>query len=215
MTKGKETLIEVGNWVWTLFSINVIWFLLNFPVILTVILIFSMPFGLPFVAFTVVLILMITIFTIPSLAGVFSAIGQWKEFGSGTYIKYVLRTWIKEVKSIVPNLIEGSIIGLIVIMIKAFEGNIFVSTLVLVWGLLTTLVVIANAYLKGLNKDDNLTQFIIQHGGQLLVSTILFVIMIALNGYLKLAFLILICSISFSALVTVNLLNKKSNYRKL
>ncbi|GEP18962.1 hypothetical protein LSA03_03460 [Pediococcus argentinicus] len=215
MTKGKETLIEVGNWVWTLFSINVIWFLLNFPVILTVILIFSMPFGLPFVAFTVVLILMITIFTIPSLAGVFSAIGQWKERGSGTYIKYVLRTWIKEVKSIVPNLIEGSIIGLIVIMIKAFEGNIFVSTLVLVWGLLTTLVVIANAYLKGLNKDDDLTQFIIQHGGQLLVSTILFVIMIALNGYLKLAFLILICSISFSALVTVNLLNKKSSYRKL
>lgn len=215
MTKGKETLIEVGNWVWTLFSINVIWFLLNFPVILTVILIFSMPFGLPFVAFTVVLILMITIFTIPSLAGVFSAIGQWKERGSGTYIKYVLRTWIKEIKSIVPNLIEGSIIGLIVIMIKAFEGNIFVSTLVLVWGLLTTLVVIANAYLKGLNKDDDLTQFIIQHGGQLLVSTILFVIMIALNGYLKLAFLILICSISFSALVTVNLLNKKSSYRKL
>ena len=151
----------------------------------------------------------------PSLAGVFSAIGQWKERGSGTYIKYVLRTWIKEVKSIVPNLIEGSIIGLIVIMIKAFEGNIFVSTLVLVWGLLTTLVVIANAYLKGLNKDDDLTQFIIQHGGQLLVSTILFVIMIALNGYLKLAFLILICSISFSALVTVNLLNKKSSYRKL
>ncbi len=92
-SETRQTLLAAGNWLWSLFTINLAWFGINFPVILTLILTFSMPNGRVMIPGAVVLVLMLSLFTLPSLVAVFRAVDQWQVNGDGNYARVVLKGW--------------------------------------------------------------------------------------------------------------------------
>ncbi|KRN28861.1 membrane protein [Lactobacillus selangorensis] len=207
--KGKQTLIAAGNWVWSLFTANVAWFLINFTMILTVILLSHLPIGIPFFAIGLILIGMLAVFTLPSLTAVFAAVDRWEIEGSGTLFTTVFKNWLLALKQWQNNLIFASLLGGIGLLMKIFQHNVLLNSFVITWGIILLMVIIANAYLKGSHQEQDLIQFMKSHLFRLLLSTLTFVVLILINGFLRLAFLMLICSISLSAVITFKLLKNK------
>ncbi len=207
-SETRQTLLAAGNWLWSLFTINLAWFGINFPVILTLILMFSMPNGRVMIPGAVVLVLMLSLFTLPSLVAVFRAVDQWQVNGDGNYARVVLKGWRQALPDFLVNLTLATALMIIVLLLKASVGDILVRSGLLVWFGALLLVVVARSYLVGLARHDvTLGGFIIANGGKLVLATGVFILLMGINVFLKLAFVILVASVSLAAFISYQLLN--------
>jgi len=215
MTKTKntrQTLIEVGNWLWSMFTINVAWFLINFPVILTMILVSSLRQATVLLPMALVLILMFSLFTLPSLAAVFQAVAEWQTNGDRAYFKDVLQGWRHYLTDFKLNCGLATLLVSLSIGFKILTGNVLIQSLLLVWIGLTLLVILAKTYRDGLaDHSTSLADFIRQNSLKLVLATIIFCVLVGINLFLKLAFMILIGSISLAAIMMYKLLNGFQN----
>ncbi len=97
---------------------------------------------------------------------------------------------------------------IIVLLLKASVGDILVRSGLLVWFGALLLVVVARSYLVGLVRHDvTLGGFIIANGGKLVLATGVFILLMGINIFLKLAFMILVASVSLAAFISYQLLN--------
>ncbi|KRN93820.1 hypothetical protein [Pediococcus stilesii] len=211
--KNKKILLEAGNWVWSLFTINLAWFLLNFPLILMTVIIWNFPMKMNFFMLNTVLIGMIMFFLIPSITAVFFGIKKWGERGNGEYFRTVLKCWWDQAFDMKLNGTIAIIIGLIVTGLKFFgENSIMIQSELLMISIFIIMFIITMSFLKAENNYSlsNVLNITIHHPVRLLVGAITFITLIGINTFLKLAFLIMICSVSLAALITTSLFKNAS-----
>ncbi|KRN20520.1 hypothetical protein IV79_GL000577 [Pediococcus claussenii] len=169
----------------------------------------SLPISVILVVVVVIFTLMFGIFTLPSLAAVFKAVDSWKKMGSKSYFIDVFKTWISEIPNLLINFILAILIGLAILLFRLLDGNVVLQTILLVWGLFLISFTISQSFLRGTGDErKSLIKFTFANLGRAVAAAIVFTIFIMVNGFLKLAFLMLICSVSLSAVISYSLLKK-------
>ncbi|HJF85842.1 MAG TPA: hypothetical protein K8V88_00225, partial [Companilactobacillus farciminis] len=92
-SKNGQRLIASGNWLWSLFTINFSFFIINFPVILTAIILFNLKLSTTYTVLLVIVWLMLSVFTIPGLVASYAAVQEWQINGSVSFFKYFFKKW--------------------------------------------------------------------------------------------------------------------------
>nr|SFZ88974.1 hypothetical protein LREN565_2087 [Loigolactobacillus rennini] len=122
-TKNGQKLLAAGNWLWSLFTINLTWFLLNFTFILTSIIWAQLPISGIFYRLLLVLAAMLIIFVIPSLIAVFATVNQWRLDGNGTFFKVMLQNWLAALQQVKVTLPLGLVAASLLVLNKLVYGQ--------------------------------------------------------------------------------------------
>lgn len=205
-TKRGQKLLAAGNWAWSLLSINFAWFLINFPVILTAIVLGSLDLNVGFYSIDLVLTAMLAIFTIPSLFAVFETVQDWQINGNKTFFKTQFINWFQMISKFKLNVGFALVIGLLILLNKMFFGFVFPHMFILTTTVIVIAILITTAFQIGTNSDCTVTELCLNHPFKILAATLIFMILLILNFILQLAFLIVICSIYLSVFCAYRLL---------
>lgn len=201
-TKGGQKLLAEGNWVWSLFTINFAWFLINFSVILTAIILGSLDFNITFVVINLILTFMLAIFTIPSLMASFATVQDWQINGNASYFKKQFINWIDMLKNYKLNIGFAFVFGILIFLNKWFFGNVFPHMFILTSTVIVMAILITMSFQVGTKSEQSFTELCLEYPMRILGATLIFIALLVLNLVLQLAFLIVICSISLSVYFT-------------
>lgn len=200
-TKNGQKLLAAGNWLWSLFTINLTWFLLNFTFILTSIIWAQLPISGIFYRLLLVLAAMLIIFVIPSLIAVFATVNQWRLDGNGTFFKVMLQNWLAALQQVKVTLPLGLVAASLLVLNKLVYGHPLPHMFVLTSAFIYCSLLIAVSYTAG-QQTNVFLPLILAHPGRLVVVTAIFIGLIVINFILQLAFLLVICSVALAAVIT-------------
>lgn len=205
-SKNGQRLIASGNWLMALFSINFSFFLTNFSVILTAIVLFNLKFSTTYSIFLIILWLMISVFTIPGLVASFASVQEWQTQGSVSFFKYFFKQWFYSQKNYRINFGLGFIASIFIMLNKITVGNPQWHMAVLIFTFVYFMVLIATGFQLATHKFDSILALFVEKPLPIIISVIVFLILILMNFILQLAFLSVICSVSLSTYVSYRLL---------
>ncbi|WP_125566932.1 hypothetical protein [Companilactobacillus insicii] len=205
-SKNGQKLMTAGNWIWSLFTINVSFFLINFSVILTAIILSSLPMSASYYVVLFVTGLMLSLFTIPSLTASFSAVQEWQVNGSGSFFKYFFKKWFESLRDYKVNFGFGAVGIVMIALNKVASGNTQWHTVVLTFSFVYLMALVAATFQSATKESDNTLTLLVSKPFLTIISVIVFLILILINFVLQLAFLSVICSISLATYVSYRLL---------
>ncbi|MFH5810562.1 hypothetical protein [Companilactobacillus sp. FL22-1] len=205
-SKNGQKLIASGNWLMSLISINFSFFLLNFSVILTAIVMSNLNFSITYSILLVILWLMISVFTIPGLVASYAAVQDWQTNGSVSFFKYFFIKWFALQKNYLINFGLGLGAVLFIVLNKLTIGNPQWHMAVLIFTFVFFMLLVATGFQLATNKFSNILTLFVEKPLPIIISVIVFLILILMNFVLQLAFLSVICSVSLPTYVSYRLL---------
>lgn len=205
-SKNGQRLIASGNWLMSLFTINFSFFLINFSVILTAIILFNMNFSTTYSVFLIILWLMISVFTIPGLAASYAAVQEWQINGRVSFFKYFFKKWFDFQKNYRLNFGLGLVASVFILLNKITVGNPSWHMAVLIFTFVYFMVLVATGFQLATDKSDNVFTLFVEKPLPIIISVIVFLILILMNFVLQLAFLSVVCSVSLPTYVSYRLL---------
>lgn len=205
-SKNGQKLIASGNWLMSLISINFSFFLLNFSVILTAIVMSNLNFSMTYSILLVILWLMISVFTIPGLVASYAAVQDWQTNGSVSFFKYFFIKWFASQKNYLINFGLGLGAVLFIVLNKLTIGNPQWHMAVLIFTFVFFMLLVATGFQLATNKFSNILTLFVEKPLPIIISVIVFLILILMNFVLQLAFLSVICSVSLPTYVSYRLL---------
>lgn len=195
-----------GNWLWSLFTINFSFFIINFPVILTAIILFSLKFSTTYTMLLVIVWLMLSFFTIPGLVASYAAVQEWQLNGSVSFFKYFFKKWFDFQKNYLLNFGLGFVASLFILLNKVAMGNTQWHVAVMILTFVYFMALVAVSFQLATNKFESILTLFVEKPLPIIISVIVFLILILLNFVLQLAFLSVICSVSLATYVSYRLL---------
>ena len=195
-----------GNWLWSLFTINFSFFIINFPVILTAIILFSLKFSATYTMLLVIVWLMLSVFTIPGLVASYAAVQEWQINGSVSFFKYFFKKWFDFQKNYLLNFGLGFVASLFILLNKVAMGNTQWHVAVMILTFVYFMALVAVSFQLATNKFESILTLFVEKPLPIIISVIVFLILILLNFVLQLAFLSVICSVSLATYVSYRLL---------
>ncbi|WP_119317746.1 hypothetical protein [Companilactobacillus formosensis] len=205
-SKNGQRLLASGNWLWSLFTINFSFFIINFPVILTAIILFSLKFSTTYTMLLVIVWLMLSVFTIPGLVASYAAVQEWQINGSVSFFKYFFKKWFDFQKNYLLNFGLGFIASLFILLNKVAMGNTQWHVAVMILTFVYFMALVAVSFQLATNKFESILTLFVEKPLPIIISVIVFLILILLNFVLQLAFLSVICSVSLATYVSYRLL---------
>ncbi|CAJ1188233.1 hypothetical protein CPR19092_LGOLGGFK_01135 [Companilactobacillus paralimentarius] len=205
-SKNGQRLIASGNWLWSLFTINFSFFIINFSVILTAIILFNLKFSVTYNVVLIILWLMMSVFTIPGLAASYAAVQEWQINGSISFFKYFFKKWFDFQKNYRLNFGLGFFASMFILLNKLTIGNPQWHMAVLILTFVYFMALVTISFQLATAKFANYLTLFVERPLPIIISVIVFLILILLNFVLQLAFLSVICSISLSTYVSYRLL---------
>ncbi|QMT84179.1 hypothetical protein [Companilactobacillus pabuli] len=195
-----------GNWLWSLFTINFSFFIINFPVILTAIILFSLKFSATYTMLLVIVWLMLSVFTIPGLVASYAAVQEWQLNGSVSFFKYFFKKWFDFQKNYLLNFGLGFVASLFILLNKVAMGNTQWHVAVMILTFVYFMALVAVSFQLATNEFESILTLFVEKPLPIIISVIVFLILILLNFVLQLAFLSVICSVSLATYVSYRLL---------
>ncbi|MDG5112996.1 hypothetical protein [Companilactobacillus pabuli] len=195
-----------GNWLWSLFTINFSFFIINFPVILTAIILFSLKFSATYTMLLVIVWLMLSVFTIPGLVASYAAVQEWQLNGSVSFFKYFFKKWFDFQKNYLLNFGLGLVASLFILLNKVAMGNTQWHVAVMILTFVYFMALVAVSFQLATNEFESILTLFVEKPLPIIISVIVFLILILLNFVLQLAFLSVICSVSLATYVSYRLL---------
>ena len=195
-----------GNWLWSLFTINFSFFIINFPVILTAIILFSLKFSATYTMLLVIVWLMLSVFTIPGLVASYAAVQEWQINGSVSFFKYFFKKWFDFQKNYLLNFGLGFVASLFILLNKVAMGNTQWHVAVMILTFVYFMALVAVSFQLATNEFESILTLFVEKPLPIIISVIVFLILILLNFVLQLAFLSVICSVSLATYVSYRLL---------
>ncbi|WP_157060472.1 hypothetical protein [Companilactobacillus futsaii] len=195
-----------GNWLWSLFTINFSFFIINFPVILTAIILFSLKFSTTYTVLLVIVWLMLSVFTIPGLVASYAAVQEWQLNGSVSFFKYFFKKWFDFQKNYLLNFGLGFVASLFILLNKIAMGSTQWHVAVMILTFVYFMALVAASFQLATNKFESTLTLFVEKPLPIIISVIVFLILILLNFVLQLAFLSVICSVSLATYVSYRLL---------
>lgn len=195
-----------GNWLWSLFTINFSFFIINFPVILTAIILFSLKFSATYTMLLVIVWLMLSVFTIPGLVASYAAVQEWQLNGSVSFFKYFFKKWFDFQKNYLLNFGLGFVASLFILLNKVEMGNTQWHVAVMILTFVYFMALVAVSFQLATNEFESILTLFVEKPLPIIISVIVFLILILLNFVLQLAFLSVICSVSLATYVSYRLL---------
>ena len=205
-SKNGQRLLASGNWLWSLFTINFSFFIINFPVILTAIILFSLKFSATYTMLLVIVWLMLSVFTIPGLVASYAAVQEWQINGSVSFFKYFFKKWFDFQKNYLLNFGLGFVASLFILLNKVAMGNTQWHVAVMILTFVYFMALVAVSFQLTTNKFESILTLFVEKPLPIIISVIVFLILILLNFVLQLAFLSVICSVSLATYVSYRLL---------
>lgn len=205
-SKNGQRLLASGNWLWSLFTINFSFFIINFPVILTAIILFSLKFSTTYTMLLVIVWLMLSVFTIPGLVASYAAVQEWQINGSVSFFKYFFKKWFDFQKNYLLNFGLGFVASLFILLNKVAMGNTQWHVAVMILTFVYFMALVAVSFQLATNKFESILTLFVEKPLPIIISVIVFLILILLNFVLQLAFLSVICSVSLATYVSYRLL---------
>lgn len=205
-SKNGQRLLASGNWLWSLFTINFSFFIINFPVILTAIILFSLKFSATYTMLLVIVWLMLSVFTIPGLVASYAAVQEWQINGSVSFFKYFFKKWFDFQKNYLLNFGLGFVASLFILLNKVAMGNTQWHVAVMILTFVYFMALVAVSFQLATNKFESILTLFVEKPLPIIISVIVFLILILLNFVLQLAFLSVICSVSLATYVSYRLL---------
>ena len=195
-----------GNWLWSLFTINFSFFIINFPVILTAIILFSLKCSATYTMLLVIVWLMLSVFTIPGLVASYAAVQEWQLNGSVSFFKYFFKKWFDFQKNYLLNFGLGFVASLFILLNKVAMGNTQWHVAVMILTFVYFMALVAVSFQLATNEFESILTLFVEKPLPIIISVIVFLILILLNFVLQLAFLSVICSVSLATYVSYRLL---------
>lgn len=205
-SKNGQRLLASGNWLWSLFTINFSFFIINFPVILTAIILFSLKFSTTYTMLLVIVWLMLSVFTIPGLVASYEAVQEWQINGSVSFFKYFFKKWFDFQKNYLLNFGLGFVASLFILLNRVAMGNTQWHVAVMILTFVYFMALVAVSFQLATNKFESILTLFVEKPLPIIISVIVFLILILLNFVLQLAFLSVICSVSLATYVSYRLL---------
>ncbi|APU71269.1 hypothetical protein LCR01_03340 [Companilactobacillus crustorum] len=205
-TKNGQRLIASGNWLWSLFTINFSFFMINFPVILTAIILFNLKFSTTYSFLLIILWLMLSVFTIPSLIAAYATVQEWQVNGSVSFFKYFFQKWFDFQKNYRLNFGLGFVASIFILLNKFTVGNPQWHMAVLILTFVYLMSLVATSFQLATQKFENILTLFIEKPFPIIISVIVFLILILMNFILQLAFLSVVCSVSLATYISYRLL---------
>ena len=205
-SKKGQRLIASGNWLMSLFSINFAFFIINFSVILTAIILFNLKFSIVYSVLLIILWLMLSVFTVPGLVASYASVQEWQVNGSVSFFKYFFKKWFDFQKNYRLNFGLGFVASIFIMLNKFTVGNAQWHMAVLVLTFVYLMALVATSFQLATNKYDSILSLFVTKPLPIIISVIVFLILILMNFVLQLAFLSVICSISLPTYVSYRLL---------
>jgi len=205
-SKNGQRLIASGNWLMSLFTINFAFFLINFSVILTAIILFNLKFSMIYNIVLFILWLMISVFTIPGLIASFASVQEWQVNGSVGFFKYFFKKWFDFLKNYRLNFGLGLLASMFILLNKFTVGDPQWHMAVLIFTFVYCMVLVATSFQIATGKYENILTLFVEKPFPLILSVIVFSILILMNFVLQLAFLSVICSVSLPTYFSYRLL---------
>ncbi|GEL15337.1 hypothetical protein [Pediococcus cellicola] len=200
-TKGGQKILAAGNWAWSLFTINFAWFLINFSVILTLIVLGSFELNVGFIMINLILVVMLTIFTVPSLMATFRTVEDWQVNGSGSFFKEEIMNWVQMLRNVKLNLSFAGGLGLLIFFNKLSFGLVLPHMFVLTSSIILLAMLLITSFKVGTEATQSFTELCLDFPVKIIVATVILITLLILNLVLQLAFLIVICSVSLSVFI--------------
>jgi len=205
-SKRGQRLIACGNWLMSLFTINFSFFIINFSVILTAIILFNLKLSIIYNFVLLILWLMISVFTIPGLVASYASVQEWQMSGSVGFFRYFFKKWFEFQKNYQINFGLGLVAAVFILLNKVTVGNPQWHMAVLVFTFVFFMAVIATSFQLATDKYDSILNLFVEKPLPIILSVIVFLILILMNFVLQLAFLSVICSVSLATYVSYKLL---------
>lgn len=205
-SKNGQRLIASGNWLWSLFTINFSFFIINFPVILTAIILFNLKLSTTYTVLLVIVWLMLSVFTIPGLVASYAAVQEWQINGSVSFFKYFFKKWFDFQKNYLLNFGLGSFASLFILLNKIAMGNTQWHVAVMILTFVYFMALVTVSFQLATDKFESILALFVEKPLPIIISVIVFLILILLNFVLQLAFLSVICSVSLATYVSYRLL---------
>ncbi|WP_201308346.1 hypothetical protein [Companilactobacillus farciminis] len=205
-SKNGQRLIASGNWLWSLFTINFSFFIINFPVILTAIILFNLKLSTTYTVLLVIVWLMLSVFTIPGLVASYAAVQEWQINGSVSFFKYFFKKWFDFQKNYLLNFGLGFVASLFILLNKIAMGNTQWHVAVMILTFVYFMALVTVSFQLATDKFESILALFVEKPLPIIISVIVFLILILLNFVLQLAFLSVICSVSLATYVSYRLL---------
>lgn len=205
-SKNGQRLIASGNWLWSLFTINFSFFIINFPVILTAIILFNLKLSTTYTVLLVIVWLMLSVFTIPGLVASYAAVQEWQINGSVSFFKYFFKKWFDFQKNYLLNFGLGFFASLFILLNKIAMGNTQWHVAVMILTFVYFMALVTVSFQLATDKFESILVLFVEKPLPIIISVIVFLILILLNFVLQLAFLSVICSVSLATYVSYRLL---------
>ncbi|MQS75179.1 hypothetical protein [Companilactobacillus halodurans] len=205
-SKNGQKLMASGNWLWSLFTINFSFFILNFSLILTAIVLFNLKLSVMFYMMLFILWLMFSVFTMPGLTASFATVQEWQVNGSVSFFKYFFKKWFDFQKNYRINFGLGLVASIFIVLNKITFGNTQWHTVVLTFTFVYFMVLVATNFQLATHKFNNILTLLVSKPLPIIVSVIVFLILILMNFVLQLAFLSAVCSVSLATYISYRLL---------
>ena len=205
-SKNGQRLIASGNWLWSLFTINFSFFIINFPVILTAIILFNLKLSTTYTVLLVIVWLMLSVFTIPGLVASYAAVQEWQINGSVSFFKYFFKKWFDFQKNYLLNFGLGFFASLFILLNKIAMGNTQWHVAVMILTFVYFMALVTVSFPLATDKFESILALFVEKPLPIIISVIVFLILILLNFVLQLAFLSVICSVSLATYVSYRLL---------
>jgi len=205
-SKRGQRLIASGNWLMSLFTINFSFFIINFSVILTAIILFNLKFSMTYNVVLLILWLMISVFTIPGLVASYASVQEWQMNGSVSFFGYFFKKWFSFQKNYQLNFGLGLVATVFILLNKLTVGSPQWHMAVLIFTFVFFMAVVAASFQLATDKYDSILALFVEKPFPIILSVIVFLILILMNFVLQLAFLSVICSVSLATYVSYRLL---------
>jgi len=207
-SKFGQKLMTIGNWVAALVTINLVWFVINLPVLIMLILSFTLPLNQMYAVTMTLVTIMLVAFTMPATTAAYHAVHEWQTTDSGSFIKVTWHAYLQALMHWQPNLLGAVFASGWLILLRTTTGNVMLHVATLVYGLV--LLTVWNGWNYSQFEKQSLLALMVAHPVKLVLSAVATVILFALNFELHLIFFILLFSMSLAALATYRLFNPRS-----
>ncbi|AVK64210.1 hypothetical protein C5Z26_08835 [Lactobacillus sp. CBA3606] len=204
-SKFGQKLVVIGNWLAALVTINLIWFLVTLPVLVMLVLSFSVPLNQTYAGSLAITVVMLAAFTVPATTATYQAVQAWQTTDSGSFLKVTWRAYLVALMHWQANLLVAVVAGSWITALRLTTTNVGLHVATLVFGIV--LLTLWNGWNYCQFENLSVIELVVAHPFKLLLSAVVTIILFALNFELRLIFFILLFSMSLSALTTYRIFN--------
>ncbi|VDG21202.1 hypothetical protein [Lactiplantibacillus mudanjiangensis] len=206
-SKFGQKLLTISNWIAALVTINLVWFLINLPVLVMLILAISLPLNQLFAMTMVIVTVMLATFTVPATTAAYQTVRTWQMTDSGSFLRATGMAYLKALMHWQPNALIAVLASGWLILLRVTTANIMWHVATLVVGLV--LLTLWNGWNYSQFTTTSMVELVVAHPVKLILSAVTTIILFAINFELRLIFCILLFSMSLSALATYRIFNPR------